>query len=168
MSSYTIRLFAPADLPRLREITIATFGPVSVDRLLEERHGPFGEQTWQERKVAAIDNDCRLQADGVFVAADTSDCAVGFVTTRLFTSSGIGWIPNLAVDPAWQGQGVGRALLERAIGFLRERGMSIAKIETLGHNEVGNHLYPSVGFEELVRQVHFSMRLDAAPTEARE
>jgi len=32
----------------LREITIATFGPVSIDRLLEAGLGPLGPRSWQE------------------------------------------------------------------------------------------------------------------------
>jgi len=37
--------------------------------------------------------------------------------------------------------------------------MTHAKIETLAQNAVGCHLYPSVGFEEVARQVHFVMAL---------
>ena len=162
MPAYTIRLFAPTDLARLCEITVATFGPVSIDRLLEERYGAFGTRNWEERKAAAIEADCQLQPDGAFVAADVEDRPIGYVTTRLFADSGIGWIPNIAVDIGWQGHGVGRALLEHALAFMRARGMEVATIETLAHNEVGNHLYPAVGFEEIVRQVRFAMRLDEA------
>jgi ribosomal protein S18 acetylase RimI-like enzyme len=56
--------------------------------------------------------------------------------------------------------GIGRQLLEHALEFFRAQGLKVARIETLAHNEVGNHLYPSVGFEEVARQVHFAMRLD--------
>ena len=37
--------------------------------------------------------------------------------------------------------------------------MTIAKIETLVQNPVGSHLYPSVGFQEVARQIHFAMPL---------
>ncbi|HTL28347.1 MAG TPA: GNAT family N-acetyltransferase [Tepidisphaeraceae bacterium] len=158
--NYTIRTFRPEDLPRLQEITAQTFGPVSIDRNMETLLGPFGQGDWRTRKVAAIADDCRAQADGVFVAEDPEKRVVGYVTTRLNPTSGIGWIPNLAVDPAHQGQGLGRALLEHAIQFFRERKMSVAKIETLEQNPIGQKLYPSLGFKEVARQVHFAMRLD--------
>lgn len=161
MPPFSIRPYNERDLPRLREITIATFGPVSIDRLLESRFGPFGPLRWQERKSAAIDEDCRLQPDGVFVAEDEAGRVLGYVTTRLSASTGIGWIPNIAVSPDCQGAGIGRALLRRAVDHLRERGMSVAKIETLAHNEIGKRLYPSVGFVEITRQIHYAMRLDA-------
>lgn len=153
------RVFRPDDLPRLQEITALTFGPVSIDRNLEERFGAFGPSDWESRKLAAIALDCELQPDGVFVAVDDHDRPLGFVTTRLQPASAIGWIPNLAVDPACQGQGLGRALLERALAFLKESGMELAKIETLEQNPIGQHLYPSLGFEEVARQVHFARRL---------
>jgi ribosomal protein S18 acetylase RimI-like enzyme len=155
----TLRLFRPDDLPRLQEITALTFGPVSIDRNMEQQLGEFGPSDWKARKLAAIALDCELQPDGVFVAVDESDQPAGFVTTRLQPASGIGWIPNLAVDPGAQGQGVGRALLERALAFFRERGMEVAKIETLEQNPIGQHLYPSLGFEEVARQVHYARRL---------
>jgi hypothetical protein len=32
-------------------------------------------------------------------------------------------------------------------------------IETMAGNEVGQHLYPSCGFTEVARQIHFAMKL---------
>jgi ribosomal protein S18 acetylase RimI-like enzyme len=157
---YRIRVYRPADLPRLQEITRETFGPVSIDRNMEQRLGAFGQGGWAGRKVQAIADDCRAQADGVFVAEDSRTGAiVGYVTTRLNPVSAVGWIPNLAVDPGCQGKGLGRALLEHAIEFFRQRGMQVAKIETLDQNPVGQKLYPSLGFVEVARQIHYAMRL---------
>lgn len=158
----TLRLFRPDDLPRLQAITAQTFGPVSIDRNMEQLLGAFGPGDWQTRKLAAIMLDCELHPDGVFVAVDEADQPLGYVTTRLQPASGIGWIPNLAVDPACQGQGLGRALLERALAFFKEQGMVVAKIETLEQNPIGQHLYPSLGFQEVARQVHYALRLDEA------
>jgi ribosomal protein S18 acetylase RimI-like enzyme len=167
--AYRIRVYRPDDLPRLQEITADTFGPVSIDRNVEQRLGPFGEGGWKGRKVAAIADDCRLQPAGVFVAEELSGHIVGYVTTRLNAASRIGWVPNLAVDPAHQGKGLGRQLLQHAIDFFRESGMEVAKIETLEQNPVGQNLYPSLGFVEVARQIHYAMRLraDEAPRTAK-
>ena len=155
-----IRPYRPQDLPRLQEITAQTFGPVSIDRNIESRLGPFGTGGWQARKVAAVADDCRLQPDGVFVAEDPQSAVViGYVTTRLNAVSKIGWIPNLAVDPAHQGKGLGRALLEHALDCFRRNGMQVAKIETLEQNPIGQNLYPTLGFQEVARQIHYAMRL---------
>ena len=159
-SDYRIRPYRPHDLPRLQEITAQTFGPVSIDRNMEQKLGVFGEGGWAGRKVGAIADDCRLQPDGVFVAEDPKTGAiVGYITTRLNAISRVGWIPNLAVDPACQGKGLGRALIEHAIQFFRDRRMDVAKIETLDQNPIGQRLYPSLGFVEVARQIHYAMRL---------
>jgi ribosomal protein S18 acetylase RimI-like enzyme len=157
---YTIREYRTADLSRLQEITAETFGPVSIDRNMEELFGPFGQGGWKGRKVTAIADDCNVQPDGVFVAENSDGTVVGYVTTRVNDAGRIGLIPNLAVDPVHQGHGLGRALLERAIEFMRERGMEVVKIETLEQNPIGKKLYPSLGFQEVARQIHYAMRLE--------
>lgn len=159
-SEYWIRPYHLGDLQRLQQITADTFENVSIDRNMERLLGPFGDGDWRTRKVAAIAEDCRNQPDGVFVAEDNGGIVVGYVTTRMNVTSGIGWIPNLAVDKDHQGRGLGRTLLETALAFFRERGMAVAKIETLEQNPIGQNLYPSLGFREVARQIHFAMRLD--------
>ena len=156
---YTIRPYRPADRDRLKSITAAAFGGASIDKLLEDRFGPLGETDWAERKAAAIDADCDAQPDGILVAQSADGEVVGYLTTRLNRRTGLGWIANLAVDPAHQGAGLGRALLTAGLDLLRAAGMTHAKIETLASNQQGRNLYPSVGFEELTRQIHFAMDL---------
>jgi ribosomal protein S18 acetylase RimI-like enzyme len=157
--SYRIRTYEAADLQRLKDITAVTFGPVSIDGGMEKLFGKFGKGDWRSRKAEAIAADCAAQPDGVFVVVDEKNYPVGYITTRLNDESGVGWIPNLAVDPAHQGHGLGRMLIEHAVQFFRERKMQVAKIETLAHNEVGQKLYPSIGFKEVARQIHYAMKL---------
>ena len=89
--AHVIRPYRPPDLPRLQEITAQTFGPVSIDRNMEELLGSFGQGGWAGRKVAAIADDCRAQPDGVFVAEEPGTAvAVGYVTTWLNAVSRIG------------------------------------------------------------------------------
>ena len=71
------------------------------------------------------------------------------------TTAGIGHIPNLAVRAGHRGRGLGRRLIEHALDHFRRQGMTHARIETLENNDAGHHLYTSMGFEELTRQVHF-------------
>src|ERR1051326_4910271 len=94
-ATYQLRVYRTEDLPRLQEITAATFGPVSIDRNMEKILGPFGNTDWSVRKVAAIAEDCRIQPDSVFVAETADGQIVGYVTTRLNPVSKVGWIPNL-------------------------------------------------------------------------
>lgn len=154
-----IRPFCPEDLDRLKEITAICFDGVSIDRNIEEKFGPIGEQDWRFRKLRHIDADVAGDhARGVFVVEEDGQ-VLGYITTRLDRDSRIGWIPNLAVDPATQGRGLGRQLMEHALEYLRAEGMEAAKIETLEQNPVGSQFYPDMGFEEVGRQIHYLMRL---------
>jgi ribosomal protein S18 acetylase RimI-like enzyme len=84
---------------------------------------------------------------------------MGYVTIRLDRLNGKGRIPNLAVVEAARGLGLGRRLIMHAVDFMRQQGMKIAHIETMASNAIGQHLYPSCGFEEVGRQVHYAMKL---------
>jgi ribosomal protein S18 acetylase RimI-like enzyme len=49
--------------------------------------------------------------------------------------------------------------MEAALDYLRSAGMTHAKIETLVSNERGQAFYPTVGFEEVARQIHYVCKL---------
>jgi len=154
-----IRQYKKEDLDRLKEITAICFDGVSIDRNIEEQFGPIGDRDWRWRKLRHIDDDVQGErALGVFVWEE-KDLVGGYISTRIDYQSKIGTIPNLAVDPALQGGGIGRQLIEHALSYMRSEGMECAKIETLAQNPIGSHLYPDVGFEEVAHQIHYAMRL---------
>ncbi len=154
-----IRTYLPQDLGRLKQITTICFDGVSIDRNIEEKFGPIGDQDWRFRKLRHIDADVSGDnARCVFVFEEEGE-VLGYITTRLDKDTRIGWIPNMAVDPTCQGRGLGRQLMAHALEFMRSQGMQAAKIETLEQNPVGSQFYPDVGFEEVGRQIHYLMRL---------
>lgn len=149
----------------LKDLTERTFKPVSIDAGIEEKFGLINGKGWAERKRRHLDWDCDANPDGVFVAVASDDAGangnvVGYITTRIDHDTAIGWIPNLAVDVGVQGQGIGKRLLDTALDYLRDQGMEGCRIETLAHNPVGTKFYPSAGFVEISRQVHYFMKLD--------
>jgi len=149
-----IRPFQPADLPILKQITADVFGGVSIDQSIEDRMGLINGHDWRWRKSRHIDQDAARESDGIFVA-DIDDQTVGFITTYIDPEAGVGHIPNLAIENDRQGQGIGRRLIEFALEHFRSHGIRCVRIETLVQNEVGRHLYESLGFKEVSRQVHF-------------
>jgi ribosomal protein S18 acetylase RimI-like enzyme len=156
--SINIRTFRESDRELLKDITERTFDKVSIDAAIEERYGLVGTNNWAARKRRHIDWDCDANPDGIFVAEDDGK-VIGYITTRVDRETDIGWIPNLAVDPASQGKGVGKQLMDAALQYLRDEGMQGVRIETLAHNPVGTKFYPQVGFVEVARQVHYFMKL---------
>ncbi len=153
-----IRRYAEADREPIQAITAMCFSGVSIDYAIELRHGLIAGKDWRWRKAQQIEEDIAANAEGIFVAVEGGE-VVGYVTSRVDLESKIGWIPNLAVLPAYQQRGLGQALIETTLAYLAEAGMLYARIETLAHNAVGQHFYPSMGFEEVARQIHYIKRL---------
>ena len=153
-----IRPFRPDDLPMLKAITVEAFDGVSIDQGIERAFGSIAGHDWRWRKARHLDDDVRADADGIFVA-EAEGRIVGYITTRREVEAGIGHIPNIAIAREYRGQGLGRQLIEHALDHFRRLGLTHAKIETLVQNEVGNHLYTSLGFREVARQIHFLAEL---------
>jgi ribosomal protein S18 acetylase RimI-like enzyme len=156
----TIRPYRAADRHAVRELTVSGFEGVSIDHNIDTRLGPIAGRDWRWRKSRDIDRDIDVLGADLAVAEDEeSENVVGYITMHCDDESRIGWIHNLVVAAGARGSGLGRRLLEHALVHFRAAGMTIAKIETLEQNEVGSHLYPSVGFIEVARQIHFAMPL---------
>lgn len=156
--SISIRNFRPADLDAIKGLTVEAFPGVTLEQNVEQALGVLNGHDWRWRKARHIDDDVAANPAGIFVA-EAEGKVVGYITTVLDREAGKGRIPNLAVDAAFRGQGLGRELIDRALDYLRQEGMAYAMIETMAHNDVGQHLYPACGFVEVARQVHFARRL---------
>jgi ribosomal protein S18 acetylase RimI-like enzyme len=166
--AFVIREFREADRPFVRELTISAFAGVSIDHSIDMRLGPIAGRDWSWRKARDVDLDIDfLGADLAVAVDDRADVVVGYVTMQCDRETRIGWIHNLAVGAQAQGQGLGRRLVEYALAHFRAAGMTVAKIETLEQNLTGQHLYPSVGFVEVARQIHYAMPLLDGPTHGR-
>jgi [ribosomal protein S18]-alanine N-acetyltransferase len=64
----------------------------------------------------------------------------------------------LAVHPAWQGHGLGKRLLRRAIGELRRRGVRRVYLEVRTGNQAAIALYQRHGFEHHAALPHYYAR----------
>ena len=153
-----IRPYRTEDLPALKAITVAAFEGVSIDQGIERLFGPINGRDWRWRKGRHLDMDAARDSDGIFVA-EIDGRVVGGITTWQDLDGGIGHIPNIAVEADFRGQGIGRQLIEHALDHFRRHGLSHAKIETLAQNSVGQHLYSSLGFREVARQIHLVTEL---------
>ncbi|MFB6186150.1 MAG: ribosomal protein S18-alanine N-acetyltransferase [Halobacteriaceae archaeon] len=93
-----------------------------------------------------------LSNTGFFVAEYASGnnrTVVGFVVSDTIPNHGspLGHIKDLAVDSAFREQGIGSALLERALAYLRSQDVNRVKLEVRESNEAAISLYNSFGFE---------------------
>ena len=53
---------------------------------------------------------------------------------------------RFCVSPDFQGQGLGRRIMEASLAFAREMGYDGARFHAVKSNEIANHLYRSMGF----------------------
>jgi len=158
MKDLSIRGYRPEDLPAIKQLTLDSFAGVTLEQNVEDKLGQLHGHDWRWRKARHLDEDAAVHPAGIFVA-ELQGRIVGYITTRLDPEAGRGRIPNLAVASELRGQGLGRQLIEHALDYFRREGLVYAMIETMAQNEIGNRLYPSCGFIEVARQVHFARRL---------
>lgn len=95
-----------------------------------------------------------LDSPGFLVMEDPTGEGVGediagYIVADTITLEGrtVGHVKDLAVKPERQGEGRGRALLERALGVLSGQGHSLVRLEVRPSNERAIDLYMHYGFE---------------------
>ena len=89
---------------------------------------------------AATRHDTEFDA-GLCIVAAKAEQPVGFALC--WTS---GFLKDLVVDPAWQGHGIGTALLRTALQALKARGHREAALKVHADNERARRLYAANGF----------------------
>jgi ribosomal protein S18 acetylase RimI-like enzyme len=93
--------------------------------------------------------------------AETEGRVVGYA--NLHERGGTGHLSYLFVDPDWQGQGIGRRLMERALDEARRRGYRQATLATAVQNAAARRFYERTGWKDTGgRSHHERLGLDMA------
>jgi len=81
---------------------------------------------------------------------------VGTASVRRIRTFDHGWlISNVAVHPDWQGQGIGRALMETTRDYAEHNGARWIVLQVRNNNRVARNLYESMGFQSIAEVVRF-------------
>lgn len=110
----------------------------------------FYPDHWRVSQQKAVEDVCAAEDTHVWVAINAGS-TVGFIAVKLHSEDNMGEIYMVAVDPDSQGHGIGTALTEFALDWMKDAGMSIAMVETgcdPGHAPA-RHTYEKAGFELL-------------------
>jgi GNAT superfamily N-acetyltransferase len=102
---------------------------------------------WRVSQLHAVEDVCAAPDTNVWVAINAGK-TVGFIAVKLHSESSMGEIYMVAVDPDFQGYGIGTALTQFALDWIKDAGMSVAIVETgfdPGHAPA-RHTYEKVGF----------------------
>jgi ribosomal protein S18 acetylase RimI-like enzyme len=131
-----IRRASADDATAAAEITSAAYG-VYIERIGREP-APMG-----------ADFDALIAAGEVWVAVD-HDRVVGVLVVRLGDTALL--LESVAVDPANQGRGIGRSLIDHAQRVARDAGLGAVELYTNAHMTENLRLYPSLGFDLVDRR----------------
>ncbi|WP_243106732.1 GNAT family N-acetyltransferase [Actinomyces lilanjuaniae] len=107
----------------------------------------FWPQGWEARQRSDLAQVLDQEAQACDVALVGGEPA-GWVCTRIHPEDSMGEVYILCVDPAYQRQGVGRTLMERAHSRAREAGMHMVMVETGGDagHASARAAYEAVGY----------------------
>lgn len=148
---FEIRLFDLSYKPQVLELSLRAWAPIfaelkpAVPPYVYEAFYPHG---WRVRQSSDIEAFLDSEGDRVWVAIKES-AVLGWVGIRLHPKDHMGEIYILAVDPAHQRRGIGKALIDSALEKMRAAGMAIAMVETgddPGHS-ASRATYERSGFE---------------------
>jgi len=114
----------------------------------------LSEQTGWNQTDADWQRFLTLEPDGCFVAK-LDDQLVGTVTTCVFDH--VGWIGMMLVDPNVRSQGIGRALITRAIQYLESQSTDSIRLDA---TPMGEPLYTSLGFKPQYRLTRFASKVE--------
>jgi ribosomal protein S18 acetylase RimI-like enzyme len=154
LGSMRIRACSTADHDAIVALSLRAWAPVfeSVDGVLGEAlskllHG----DDWRVHQAGEVRETLADASQSVWVA-EVAEQVVGFAAARAVDRPRlIGEITMLAVDPAAQRRGVGKALTDRAAKWLCDQGMRVAIVETGGEagHAPARRVYEQAGFRVL-------------------
>ena len=127
-------------------------------RLAEE----LGYPSTEEQIGARLQRVLADRAHAVFVAEDTTGLVVGWVhvfINKLLESDARAEIGGLVADPAMRRQGIGRALMQQAEQWGRERGLQVVSLRSNVKRTDAHRFYEQLGYATAKTQLNLRKQL---------
>jgi ribosomal-protein-alanine N-acetyltransferase len=128
IASTPLRLVTEADLPALAIIEKEIFGDLAYSSHLLRTFYSLFRTTWY--------------------VAGHHHAPAGYALVGLSSDSGEGWLMGLAVRERYQGRGLGRRLMDRALTSMMECGVADAYLTVRPGNAAARRLYHSFAFAQ--------------------
>ncbi|MEM8611831.1 MAG: GNAT family N-acetyltransferase [Cyanobacteria bacterium P01_H01_bin.105] len=154
-----IEPYNPQYLDAIVNLSLQAWAPVfdSIQKVMNaDVYQAFYPDTWLVSQQKAVEDVCAAEDIQVWVAnwqdsSDATSTIVGFVAVKFDAESSMGEIYMIAVNPEFQGRGIGSELIAFALDRMKEAGMVIAMVETGGDpgHTPARHTYEKAGFELL-------------------
>ena len=154
-----IRPFDDRDAEAVVDLSLRAWAPAfaSLEQTLGSEIFRRQHPDWREDQRRAVENVCASQEKRVWVAK-VDGATVGFVAIELHhPERSMGEISMLAVDPDYQGRGIGTALTGFALDRLKDAGMTVAMVETGGDpgHAPARRVYEKAGYTLLPTARYF-------------
>ena len=148
-----IRPYDDRDAEAVVDLSLRAWEPVfaSLEQMLGSEIFRRQHPDWRDDQRRAVEEVCAANKGRVWVA-EVGASTVGFVTVELdHPERSMGEISMLAVDPDYQGGGIGTALTEFALDRLKDAGMTVAMVETGGDpgHAAARRTYEKAGYVHL-------------------
>ena len=148
----SIRALRPDDIDVVVEFSLRAWQPVfeSFRQVLGAEIYRRLYPDWKTIQAEVVESSCRAVGNRVWVA-EADGRAVGYtvvVVHPVNRDTQSGQIYMLAVDPDYQHQGIGQALVSFAVDRITELGIPLAEIGTVGDpgHAPARRLYERAGF----------------------
>lgn len=145
-----IESYSPHHRDAIVRLSLRAWTPVfdSIQNSMDaDVYQAFYPDNWRVRQQKAVEDVCAASDTNVWVAIE-ADATVGFIALKLHSDDSMGEIYMIAVEPDFQSRGIGTALIEFALTWMKDVGMSIAMVDTGGDpgHAPARHTYEKVGF----------------------
>jgi GNAT superfamily N-acetyltransferase len=107
----------------------------------------FWPQGWEIRQATDVGALIDSNPGEIWLAIE-NDSVVGFVGAAIHSEDRMGEVTIIAVSPNHQQRGIGKLLLEHAESYIKEKGMKMVMVETVGDSghEPARKAYESRGY----------------------
>ena len=150
-----IRLATPGEYPRIEELVIESFAPITFWRKQDDRIGPLNGRDWRMRWRGRMRDV--FAKEMVLIAKDEEIVAMS--SGVLDGENALAYIDLLAVGQRFQGRGYGREMLRGMMRHMKELGALYVNLDCLTDNDTANALYRAEGFEEVARQIRWFRKI---------
>lgn len=145
-----IREYKNSDKETLKDITLRAWEPVFAG--LEKSISPdiyeIFVPDWQAEQMRSLNTVCDDESIDMIVA-EIDERILGFSAVSYHPEDFLGQVYMIGVDPEAQQKGIGTALMEESLKMIKNKGFSLAMVETGGDpgHASARRTYEKMGFE---------------------
>lgn len=116
---------------------------------------------WKKAKADSMEPFFSGDQDLIAYKVEADGVIAGFLTARIDKERHIGIICNNAVDPDFQGKGIGSMMYDFILSVFRERGMLAAEVSTMNEDAYipARKAYEKAGFDRKLEKLTYYMKL---------